>query len=186
MEEFSQTIYAVAKDAYVDIRFDPEIVKSYRLIGFDNKLSALQDSTNEIQGGEIGSGHSLMAIIEIEPVELETQTTVFSSPFAKLRMHYQLPGESKDLLDEYNVPYYFMPFEDLPGYYRFSASVALFGDLLKKSPYTNKATWEELELIARSSYDQRDVSQSEFLLLIDKAKKLYHKQKKTKKSLKEE
>ncbi len=77
MEEFSQTIYAVAKEAYIDIRFDPAIVKSYRLIGFDNKLSALQDSTNEIQGGEIGSGHSLMALVEIDPVELETDASHF-------------------------------------------------------------------------------------------------------------
>ena len=43
MEEFAQTIYAVAKEAYIEIRFDPAIVKSYRLIGFDNKLSALQE-----------------------------------------------------------------------------------------------------------------------------------------------
>ena len=70
--------------------------------------------------------------------------------------------------------------------YRFSASVALFGDLLKKSTYTQKATWDELELIARSSYDQHDVSQSEYILLIDKAKKIYHKQKKKKKTVKEE
>lgn len=186
MEEFSQTIYAVAKDAYIDIRFDPEIVQSYRLIGFDNKLSALQDSTNEIQGGEIGSGHSLMAIIEINPVELETQLSILPSPFAKLRMHYQLPGDSKDLTEEFDIPYYFIPFQDLPGYYRFSASVVLFGDLLKKSTYTQKATWDELESIARFSYDQHDVSQSEFLVLIDKAKKIYHKEKKKKKSVKQE
>ncbi len=186
MEEFSQTIYAVAKDAYIDIRFDPETVKSYRLIGFDNKLSALKDSLNEIQGGEIGSGHSLMAIVEIDPVEMETQLTILPGSFAKLRMHYQLPGGSKNLLEEFDIPYYFIPFQDLPGYYRFSASVALFGDLLKKSTYTQKATWDELELMAKSSYDPHDVSQSEYLVLIDKAKKIYHKQKKKKKSVKEE
>jgi Ca-activated chloride channel family protein len=181
MEEFSQTIYAVAKDAYIDIRFDPDLVKSYRLIGFDNKLSALQDSTNEILGGEIGSGHSLMAIVEIEPTELETELTIRSNPFAKLRMHYQLPGQIDNKLEEYAVPYYFMPFDDLPDYYRFSASVALFGDLLKKSIYTRKSSWDELAIIARSSYDPKDVSQSEYILLIDKAKKIYHKDKKKKK-----
>jgi hypothetical protein len=100
-------------------------------------------------------------------------------------MHYQLPGESKNLMEEYEVLYNFIPFQDLPKYYRFSASVALFGDLLKKSAYTQKASWEELELIATSSYDQHDVSQSELLVLIEKAKKIYHKQKKIKKSAKE-
>jgi Ca-activated chloride channel family protein len=183
MEEFSQTVYAVAKDAFIDIRFDPAIVKSYRLIGFDNKLSALQDSTNEIQGGEIGSGHSLMALVEIEPVELETETTSHSSPFAKLRMHYQLPGNNSDRLEEFDVPYYFEPFENIPNYYRFAASVALFGDLLKKSTYTQKMSWDELTLLAKSSYDPKDVSQAEYVLLIDKAKKIYHREKKRKKAV---
>ena len=186
MEEFSQTIYAVAKEAYIDIRFDPALVKSYRLIGFDNKLNALEDSTNDIQGGEIGSGHSLMALVEIDPVQLETSFTSHLEPFAKMRMHYQLPGENKEIMEEFNIPYVFKPFNDIANYYRFSASVALFGGLLKKSPYTEKTTWDELSLMAKTSYDPNDVSQSEYVLLIEKAKKVYHKDKKKKKADRDE
>jgi Ca-activated chloride channel homolog len=180
MQEFSQTIYAVAKDAYIDIRFDPDLVRNYRLIGFDNKLSALEDTTNEIQGGEIGSGYSLMALVEIDPIEQETDITNRNAIFAKLKMHYQIPGEDKDHLDEYNIPFYFKAFADLPNYYRFSASVALFGGMLKKSSYTGKTTWDELSLMAKTSYDPNDVSQNEYFQLIDKAKKIYHKDKKKK------
>jgi len=180
MEEFAQTIYAVAKDAYLEIRLDPEFVKSYRLIGFDNKLSALEDTTNEIQGGEIGSGHSLMAMLEIDPVEMETKESRLPGPFAKLHMHYQLPGDLRIRDEEYLVPNHFTPFDSLPDYYRFSASVALFGDLLKKSSYTGKTSWDVLAQIARSSYDPSNVSQNEYILLIDKAKKIYHKDKKKK------
>jgi Ca-activated chloride channel homolog len=186
MEEFAQTIYAVAKEAYIEIRFDPAIVKSYRLIGFDNKLSALQDSTNEIQGGEIGSGHSLMSLIEIDPVNQETISVFHDTPFAKLWMHYQLPEENTSRQEEFDLPYSFKPFNDLPNYYRFAASVALFGGLLKKSAYTGKSTWDDLSLIAKASYDPNDVSQTEYIGLIDKAKKLYHKEKKKKKTVKEE
>lgn len=181
MEEFSQTIYAVAKEAYIDIRFDPDLIKNYRLIGFDNKVSALQDSTNEIQGGEIGSGHSLIALIEIEPEEQEEGIDLHPDVYAKLRMHYQLPGENKNRLEEYDIPYHFNLFNEMPDYYRFSASVALFGGLLKKSPYTQKTSWDELAIIAKGSYDASDVSQNEYILLIDKAKKIYHKDKKRKK-----
>jgi Ca-activated chloride channel family protein len=186
MEEFAQTVYAVAKEAYIEMRFDPAIVKSYRLIGFDNKLIALQDSTNEIQGGEIGSGHSLMSLIEIDPVIPETGTASHPALFSKLWMHYQLPEDTISLLEEYDLPYVYKAFNDLPNYYRFSASVALFGGLLRKSVYTQKTTWDELALMARASYDPNDVSQTEYLELIDKAKKLYHKEKKKKKTVKEE
>jgi Ca-activated chloride channel family protein len=186
MEEFSQTVYAVAKDAYIDIHFDPAIVKSYRLIGFDNKLNALEDTTNDIQGGEIGSGHSLMALVEIDPVHLETSFTTNPAPFAKMRMHYQHPGENKKVMEEFDIPYVFKPFNEIADYYRFSASVALFSGLLKKSPYTEKTTWDELSLMAKTSYDPNDVSQSEYVLLIEKAKKLYHKDRKKKKTVKDE
>jgi Ca-activated chloride channel family protein len=184
MEEFSQTIYAVAKEAYVDIRFDPTLVRNYRLIGFDNKLSALQDSSNEIQGGEIGSGHSMMALIEIDPVEQEIELPK-NTLFAKVRMHYQLPEDSISRIEEYSVPLFFKPFDEIPPYYRFAASVALFGDMLKKSSFTQKFTWDELAVIAKASYDPLDVSQSEYLLMIEKAKKIYHKEKKKKKTVSE-
>ena len=185
MEEFSQTIYAVAKDAYLEIRFDPALVKSYRLIGFDNKLSALKDSSTEIQGGEIGSGHALMALLEIEPMVMDTRESQLPGPFAKLHMHYQLPGEIQNHIEEYDIPYHFVPFVNLPDYYRFSASVALFGDLLKKSAYTQKTSWDALSLMARSSYDPNDVAQTEYVMLIDKAKKIYRKEKKRKQIVEE-
>jgi len=118
--------------------------------------------------------------VEIEPVVMETKENLGESPFAKLNMHYQLPGETQNRVDVYDVPYHFTPFDHLPDYYRFSTSVALFGDLLKKSIYTQKTSWDALELMARASYDPNNVSQNEYVLLIDKAKKIYHKDKKKK------
>jgi Ca-activated chloride channel family protein len=44
VKEFTQTLYTVADDASVDIRFNPNLVKEYRLLGFDNKAKALADS----------------------------------------------------------------------------------------------------------------------------------------------
>jgi Ca-activated chloride channel family protein len=66
--EFTKTLYSVANDAYVNVFFNPYYVKRYRLIGFDNKKELLEDnSITELEGGEVGSGHSLMAVFEIEP-----------------------------------------------------------------------------------------------------------------------
>jgi Ca-activated chloride channel family protein len=175
MEEFAQTIYAVAKDAYIDIRFDTSIVKSYRLIGFDNKLNALSDTNNIIQGGEIGSGHTLMALLEIEPVQANPDSAWNISSFAKVSLHYEMPLSDKAHLEEYTVPYRSCSFSALPRYYRFASSVALFGSLLKKSRFTEKTSWEDLVKMAGESYDPNDVSQKEYLLMIEKAKKIYHK-----------
>src|SRR6185369_2868624 len=41
VKELTQTLYSVADDAYLSISFNPELVKDYRLIGFDNKVKAV-------------------------------------------------------------------------------------------------------------------------------------------------
>ncbi|MDP4211014.1 MAG: von Willebrand factor type A domain-containing protein [Bacteroidota bacterium] len=180
MEEFAQTIYAVAKDAYIDIHFDPSLIKSYRLIGFDNKLNALSDTSNILQGGEIGSGHTLMALLEIEPTQPRMDSGFLSSCLAKVSLHYQLPNADTARMEQYTVPYRFSNFNNLPKYYRFASSVALFGGLLKNSRFVGKASWDELLKMAGASYDINDVSQKEYLQLIEKAKKIYHKTRKKK------
>ena len=43
LTEYLQTLYTVANDAYLDVQFDPDFVKQYRVIGFDNKVGAIKD-----------------------------------------------------------------------------------------------------------------------------------------------
>jgi hypothetical protein len=50
MKEFSNT-YAVVDDAYMNVEFNPNYVKSYRLVGFDNKVGALKDIGNSRRWG---------------------------------------------------------------------------------------------------------------------------------------
>jgi Ca-activated chloride channel family protein len=181
MEEFAQTIYAVARDAYVNIRFDPDIVKSYRLIGFENKLNALSDTSNIIQGGEIGSGHTLMALVEIEPVHAETDSAVKPAAIARVALHFELPADTISHVEEYMVPNQSCSFDELPKPYRFATTVALFGSLLKKSRFTEKVSWDELLKMSLASYDPNDVSQKEYLLMIGQGKKIYHRNRRTRK-----
>ncbi|HEX4849497.1 MAG TPA: YfbK domain-containing protein, partial [Puia sp.] len=73
------------------------------------------------------------------------------------------------------------PFNELPKSYRFAASAAMFGGLLKKSRYMKSVGWDDLIDLANQSYDPEDVAQKEFITLVEKAKKIYAKEKKKKK-----
>ena len=70
MQEFMQTFYTVADDAYLNVQFNPEYVKEYRLIGFENKMGAIKDSMAAIEGGAIGSAYSMLVAFEIVPTEI--------------------------------------------------------------------------------------------------------------------
>jgi Ca-activated chloride channel homolog len=182
MKEFTQTIYAVADDAYLDINFNPAIVKNYRLIGFDNKLKALSDSVNEIQGGEVGSGHSLLTLFEITPTDPNIDNLFpGKNGFAKVSLHYKLPMDSVKKLSIYDCPFQFTPFTDLLPCYRFASSAVIFGDLMKESKYMRQVNWDDAIELATQSYDPKDEAQKEFISLIEQAKKIYAKVRKRKK-----
>jgi Ca-activated chloride channel family protein len=206
VREFTQTVYAVADDAYLNIEFNPALVKNYRLIGFDNKVKMLSDTLIGIQGGEVGSGHSLLALFELTPVaatdtpssatdtpEAATDTPVAATDtpaapaaagwmgdpdgLAQVILNYRLPHDSLARMTSYTCQNHPVAFRDLEPCYRFASSIALFGGLLKKSKFMRQADWKDAILMAEQSRDPADGMEQEFIGLIEKARKIYGKSK---------
>ena len=182
MEEFTQTIYSVADDACLNLILDPEEVKEYRLIGFDNKLNVISDSLNILQGGELGSGCSLLAMVEIAPPYAIEQATDEELNLGHGRLLYKLPGDSIRHISPFECSGPLYRFADLPSSYRFAASTVLFGDLLKGSKFVRGQNWDDAIEIAIQSASLDDPAQKEFIDLLQKAKKIYAKEKKKKRN----
>ncbi|HEY4206284.1 MAG TPA: von Willebrand factor type A domain-containing protein, partial [Puia sp.] len=179
VREFTQTVYAVADDAYLNICFNSTLVKDYRLIGFDNKVKALSDSLNEVQGGEVGSGHSLLALFEISPTDPDSVDIIDKGRLAKVVLNYKLPHDSVAKSTAYTCSSDVTPFQELQPCYRFASSIALFGGLLKRSKFIPRSSWKELVELAEKSSDPNDGMQQEFIGLIEKARKIYGHRKKS-------
>jgi len=183
LKEFTQTLYSVADDVYMNIDFNPEYVKEYRLIGFDNKVGALRDSLSIIEGGEIGSGHSMVALFEIVPTEINKgaiKDNFTTGKFADIKLTYQLPNSEKTCQFEKTCRFDFVPFYDLDKNYHFSAAVAMFGSLLRTSPFMKNIGWNEVITLAEGACGKDDLLQKEFITLVQQAKGLYLKVKKKK------
>lgn len=168
VEEFAQTMYTVANNVSLNLKFNPAAVKDYRLIGFDNKKSAIADQNNDITGGEIGSGHSILATFEITPAG-----TANISPLASLLLSYQLPGKSEVLKEQFEAKDNYQPIEQAETCLRFASSVIMFGSLLKQSEFSKDFSWDELYDLAIATTGQGNLLQKEFVDLIAKAKKMY-------------
>ncbi|MEP7256848.1 MAG: von Willebrand factor type A domain-containing protein [Flavitalea sp.] len=181
VKELTQTLYTVADDAYLTVRFNPNYIKDYRLIGYDNKLKALTDSISEIEGGEVGSGHSLTVMFELTPASDALSPMSFvKDDAAKVEVHYRLPADSAKRISVYHAPYNYVEFNELQPCYRFATSVTMFASLLKESAYTRKLSWNEVIILANESYDHADPVQKEFISIIEKAKKIYSRTKRKK------
>jgi len=181
MKEFTQTLYSVADDVYMDVQFDPAYVKEYRLIGYDNKVGALTDSLSIIEGGEIGSGQSLISVFEIV-LNKEVTNATSDNDFAEIRVQYKNPHESVNRQFKYISKLDLIPFDKAESSYRFSAAVIMFGSMLRYSPFTKNMTWNDIVLRATTSADTKDLLQQEFVTIVQQAKALYSKAKKKKSS----
>lgn len=177
MKEFMQTLYVVADDAYLNVQFDPAFVKEYRLIGFDNKMGAIKDAMATIEGGAISSAYSMMVAFEIAPsdqVTLKEKNTAL----AKFSLRYKLPKTNKPAEEILQPKLSYNPLLKIDNYYRFATAVIMFGSVLRESRMARNISWNEIAQLAAQSADMRNLSQKEFLTLIQQAKSLYGKKKK--------
>ena len=57
----------VAKDAKIQVEFNPHVVDRYRLLGYENRAVQDHDFRNDaVDAGEVGSGHEVTALYELE------------------------------------------------------------------------------------------------------------------------
>lgn len=179
LKEFSQTLYAVADNVYMNVEFNKQYVKDYRLIGFDNKMGALKDTLAGVEGGEAGSGQSMMAVFEIVPADKKN----VSGNYAKVQLNFKLPGgKGGDRKFIYESPYHTTLFTDLPSSYKFSSAVIMLGSFLKQSSLSKTINLNDVTTIAMQSAQQNSLPQQEFISLVQQAKILYSKKKKKKES----
>ena len=133
--------FAVAKDVKVQIKFAPESVESYRLIGYENRVLATEDFTDDTRdAGEIGAGQGITALYEIVPVKREFKR----DPVLSVDFRYKAPDSktSKPLslviMDEGNS------FARSSEQMRVAASVAAFSLILRDSEYKGEMNLEDV------------------------------------------
>ena len=93
VHELGGTLYTVAKDVKIQVEFNPAKVRAYRLIGYENRLLADEDFTDDTKdAGEIGSGHSVTALYEVVPVGSASDATARVPD----SLRYQTAREARD------------------------------------------------------------------------------------------
>lgn len=169
VKELMQTLYVVVDDAYLNTVFQSSQVKRYRLIGFDNRKDVLADSSSILEGGEIGTGHTVTAVFEVElDKEYNTETHV-----AEAELSYQSVETKSRVNEKFQLPFNYQSLYRVDSTYRFAAAVAMFGLMLKQSPHIKSPNWDALINLLTTCVNPKDYWQNELLMLVRKAKELY-------------
>jgi Ca-activated chloride channel homolog len=168
VNEFGGTLFTIAKDVKLQIEFNPTKVQAYRLIGYENRMLQSEDFNNDKKdAGELGSGHAVTALYEVIPVgvkseffkidELKYSTTTIN-PSAKssnelmtIKLRYKKPDEDVSKLMVHAVADSNTDLANTSENFRWSASVAAFGMLLRESDYINGFTYDQVITMAQSA-----------------------------------
>ncbi|QYM79399.1 VWA domain-containing protein [Horticoccus luteus] len=165
VEQVSGTLVTVAKDVKLQVEFNPAKVARYRLIGYENRRLENRDFNNDkVDAGEIGAGHTVTALYEIVPVGTKDADAAASGPaidplkyaavkapstkdqvpnseeLLTLKVRYKEPAGDKSRKLEFPLVDRGAAFADADGDFKFAASVAAFGMILRDSPQKGSAT----------------------------------------------
>lgn len=184
VNEFGGTLFTIAKDVKLQIEFNPAKVKAYRLIGYENRMLKSEDFNNDKKdAGELGSGHTVTALYEIIPVgvdsefykidELKYQTskldpkTSAGNELMTVKFRYKKPdGETSKLIVHSLINDNVSP-EKTSDNFRWAASVAAFGMMLRESEFLNKYSEDSIIRLAQSAKgEDKEGYRAEFISLL--------------------
>jgi len=186
IREFSGTIYTLAKDVKIQVEFNPNLVKSYRLIGYETRLLNDEDFVNDsIDAGEIGAGHQVTALYEIvernqidrdsiEQTLKYSQVQMndnFQNELATIKFRYKKPDENSSKEITQIIQNQYREISQSSEDFKFAASVAWFGLKLRDSDLIqNKETSAIKELVRQAMKTDVDGYKAEFLRLVELVK----------------
>ncbi len=183
VEEFGGTMYTIAKDVKLQVEFNPSKVKAYRLVGYENRMLNDEDFNDDTKdAGEMGAGHTVTALYEIIPVGVESKflpdvdelkykisETNTSKEMVNVKVRYKQPLENKSVKFEVPVKTEKANLNETSDNYQFSASVALFGMLLRNSKYVSQGDYSTVLQMAKEGKGLDKAGyRAEFIELVNK------------------
>lgn len=184
--EMRATLFTIAKDVKIQVEFNPSKVEAYRLIGYENRTLRDEDFNNDkVDAGELCAGHSVTALYEIIPKgvksefvkdidDLKYQTqknelpkTDFSDEILTVKFRYKKPDGDKSILIVESLKDKITPLNKASDNFKFSATVASFGMILRNSEFKGNSSHEMiLELAKVSKGKDEEGYRAEFIKLV--------------------
>jgi Ca-activated chloride channel family protein len=150
VENLTGTLQVIARDAKIQVDFDPKVISRYRLLGYENRAVADQDFRNDsVDAGEIGAGHSVTALYEIKfQKDAEAQGRALT-----VRVRYQDPDTDKveEVASDFWRDGFRTEIADASPLFRFTAAVAEYAEILRQSYWVQDGSLEAVLSLAKSA-----------------------------------
>ena len=187
VDEAGSTLVTIAKDVKIQVEFNPALVSSYRLVGYENRRLADRDFNDDTKdAGEIGAGHTVTALYEVIPAgipgangsvdPLKYQRTADLTEAAEsgemmhVKLRYKQPAGHKSTLLSFAVRDDERSLAQASDNFRFSAAVAGFGMLLRDSKFVGESSFSDVYQLASGALGRDEHGyRKQFLSLVQRA-----------------
>ena len=141
VDNLTSTLQVIARDAKIQVSFNPDVVHSYRLIGYENRDVADRDFRNDsVDAGEVGAGHSVTALYELRLHER------IDGPIAKVHVRYEDPDSQRifEVDRNFNINDLHGHFESASPRFQLAATVAQYAEVLRESYWAQHTTIDDV------------------------------------------
>ena len=171
VDKIAGTLQVIAKDAKVQVDFNPDVVARYRLIGYENRAIADQNFRNDsIDAGEIGAGISATALYV---VDLRSDA---AGRLATVQLRWKDPDgeQAHEINGNVNTWDLASSFEDASPRYQLAVAAGEYAEILRQSPYTSSNNLASLARCARRLAEtlSSDPDVVEFAGLVERASQI--------------
>lgn len=176
VEGLTSQLVTIAKDAKIQVFFNPAAVSAWRLLGYENRQLKREDFNNDrVDGGELGAGHQVTALYEFLPAGAADANPFIAgrpeaqrgdpSRLAQIRLRWQPPGGGPSTLHEQWIG---SAVGEMDADFRFAAGVAGMGLLLRGSAYAGECSWDLVSHLTRGASSAGDPDRQGLVQLIAK------------------
>ena len=170
VENLTSTLQVIAKDAKVQVDFNPRVVSRFRLLGYENRRLDHEDfRDDDADAGEIGSGHSVTALYEIKIHEdaFGQLATVF------IRHEDPDTGRVTEVSKDIFAAELSATFEDASPEFQLAAAIAEFAEILGDSFWAQGGSLNAVHQVIGGVLPRvRDKQTEELVHLVNQAARL--------------
>jgi Ca-activated chloride channel family protein len=152
VQQLGGTLEVVAKDVKIQVAFNPESIVRYRLIGYENRRLAAQDFANDrVDAGEIGAGHSVTALYEVELAPGRGEQSL-----ATVAVRAKAPNGERSTESDFvfRPGMLWQRFEGAPTDLRWAAGVAGAAELMRQNPLVSHYIYRTASRVACGATSQ--------------------------------
>ncbi len=175
VENLTGTLQVIAKDAKVQVDFNPAVISRFRLIGYENRAIANQDFRNDtVDAGEVGAGHNVTALYEVKFRDEVAPSQQGNALMVYVRYQDIETGKVREINQTFARTQFARAFDAASPHFKLAAAVAEYAEILRNSYWAKGSSLENVQGLAQRVREAlpNDEDVTEFADLVSRASRL--------------